>query len=331
MKVNLRFYVEQFDPRTEMMTSFLRQSSVGSHSDTTDDGTAAVAAKSVDKHIKVGATTGRRYPAGLEQPNFIHPSTDPLKASMEKQKQLKEEIRQLLNLSLSNLRPQRASAESKQQDDTGLEAGLSYIGLTLQIIEQQIGQIWSLYENSKYPPTIKYPEKYQLRTEQERRAEAAELFNQMEKIPSHTAQKEICKAATTILLDNKINEETMTIIYKEIDGSPNTSADPEVLKTDVELGLVSKELASELRGYPKGEAEKAKDEHVERAQAIALAQSNAAVAGVGAADNPGARGVSDLAVDKSASSKAEKAASRDTTMSVDQTSKVRGDGKNAAT
>ncbi len=45
-----------------------------------------------------------------------------------------------MNLAVSSLAV-RASAESKAMDNQGLEAGLSYIGLLLDIAERQIAEL----------------------------------------------------------------------------------------------------------------------------------------------------------------------------------------------
>ena len=46
---------------------------------------------------------------------------------------------------------------------------------------------------------------------------------------------------------------------------------------DHEAGFVSTKLASELRGYPEGEAEQAAKDHAERAARIVAAQTNTAM------------------------------------------------------
>src|SRR5690606_23205445 len=112
------------------------------------DGTAATATKAKEHDLKVGVVHGRRYGKGLDRPGFIHPSSEPIKASMAKQDALKNDIRTLINLSLSNIKPKMASAESKSLDERGLEAGLSNIGLVLEHCERKIAHYWSLYEGS---------------------------------------------------------------------------------------------------------------------------------------------------------------------------------------
>ncbi|KKN40531.1 hypothetical protein LCGC14_0732310, partial [marine sediment metagenome] len=68
----------------------------------------------------IGNSVGRSY-VGSQPPSFIHPSSEPLIASMDKQARLKDDIRQLVQLALSAIQPKFASARSKEFDQHGLE------------------------------------------------------------------------------------------------------------------------------------------------------------------------------------------------------------------
>jgi len=314
LKSNFPFYTEQFSPQVEML--YTRQAaSEGSG----EAGEGATAAEAKHSQIRVGVAQGRRYPQGLERPAFIHPSPEPLLASMEKQEQLKKEIRQLINLALTNIEPKRASAESKQIDEQGLEAGLSYIGLELEYGERQIAEIWSMYEGSDAPASINYPSQYSLKTEAEKRQEADELEKLGSKIPSQTYQKVVAKQVATITVGTKIPHEDLVKIYKEIDDAIVVTTDPDVVMQDHEAGFVSTETASQIRGYPKGEVEKAKKDHAERAQRIAAAQSPKE-------GDPAARGVDDLSNDEDGA-KDEKTNSQSADVDPDGKKKVRGEAK----
>lgn len=273
MKANFPFYVEQFDPTTDLM---LKQSEDGH-----------------DPSIKTGISQGRRYPLNTEQPAFINPSSEPLKAAIEKENEIKKQIRQLVNLALSNLDDRRASAESKQYADRSLETGLAYIGNELQYGEQQILNIWAEYLGSK-PSEVKYPQNYSLKTDSERREESRELRELYVQFPSKTFQREVAKQVIDNIMGNRLNYELLNKIKDEIDNSALIDIDPAKLIADVEAGLVSPETASQMRGYPDGEIVKAAKAHAERAARIALAQSKA-----------GARGVADMD-DSSDSARAEK-------------------------
>lgn len=294
LKSNFPFYTEQYDPRSDY-SKFLRKDSAGKTA------TEENADKTDTHEVTVGATTGRRYSTNSERPGFINPSPEPLRASMEKQKQLIAEIRQLISLALSNINPKMASAESKGLDQQGLEAGLSYIGLELETAERNIARIWGLYEGKDINPAIKYPSKYSLETDVEKRKEASELGKLAHAVPSNIYKKALIKEIVNITVGTKLSDEKLKLIYTEIDASEVTNTDPDVIAKDVEVGLVDLKTASIARGYPKGSVEKAKQEHAERIARIKAAQSDM---------SNGARGDKDT--DTTNSADLEKKSSQDT-------------------
>lgn len=287
LQSNFPFYTEQFDPRMVNLKKIL----------TEDEETGNPVRKEVtdsgNPDIQVGAAHGRAYPKGFDRPGFIHPSAEPLMVSMQKQDKLKQDIRKLVNLSLSNLERPSGSEPAKELDTQGLEAGLSYIGLELEQLERKIGVIWSDYERSSDIPEIKYPEKYELETDKERRQKASELSKLKEGIPSVRYQKEISKQIAKVLLEQKISTEDLDEINNEIDTAVVLITDHETIREDHDAGLVSTKTASKAAGYPDGEVEQAKIDHADRAARIALAQSKIANRGVSDLQNPG-----DPALDK---------------------------------
>ena len=109
LRSNFPLYVEQFDPRVD---NLYRRPAGHNIVNTTDESTSIVQAGERDDsiaaknyEIKVGATTGRRVPKGLDYPTYVHPSSESLRASMAKQDELKKDIRMLCHLALSNLTP----------------------------------------------------------------------------------------------------------------------------------------------------------------------------------------------------------------------------------
>lgn len=311
LKSNFPFYTEQYSPTSRLPHTRSPET----------EGTSSEANTSNNQQIEVGATQGRGYPKGLERPAFIHPSSEPLKASMEKQQKMVEEIRQLVNLALSNVRPVRASAESKQIDNQGLEAGLSYIGLELEHAEREVAKIWAEYENSD-PAHIKYPDNYQLRTDKDRRQEAKELDDLKPATPSITYKKELCKQIARVTMGPKLDPDTLEKIEKEIDAATVVETDSETVRNDAEAGFVGTKLASQIRGYPEGEAEQAAKDHAERARRIALAQSSATN---DSTPNPTARGLPDLGDPNGG--KEEKEQSRNTDLDNSTADKTRGVGR----
>lgn len=263
---NFPFYVEQYNPGFHM--DMLKQATPS------DEGGSDEAKKSKDKEIKVGVSQGRRYPKGTERPAFIHPSSEPLTASMQKQKNLVAEIRQIINISITNLEPQRLSEESKQHDDRGLEAGLSYIGMELSYGERGIAEIWAMYEGSKSGATIKYPDEYKLISDEKRMDMADKYEEMLGKIPSKTYKQIMAKKIVKLSLGNTATPDTLETINKEIDDVAAIISDSEQIRSDHEAGLVGDELASRLRGYPDGEYKIAQADHAKRAVRVLQAQTS---------------------------------------------------------
>lgn len=290
LRSNFPFYVEQYDPRSQF-----------------NFGAPAPDQTEVDpdhkkKEVVVGNTTGRSYPIGANAPSFINPSSEPLLASMKKEIDLKNDIRKLLNLSLSNLEPKFASAQSKGMDDRSLESGLSALGLVLQHGERQIAEVWAGYVNSK-SASIRYPRTYSLKSEDERRQEAKNDSELLSTVPSLIYQKEIAKKIARTMVGHLVSSDTMAAIETEIDNAKYMSATATDIKMDLEMGLVSDKTASQARGYAKGEVVQAREDHAERIARIQKAQAPAD----DSLSNPGARGVKDLDPNKgNVSAKGEK-------------------------
>ncbi len=314
---NFPFYTEQSDFRAQ-------PTHLKGPGGSAVDGTAAAANAPKDDEVTVGATRGRRYGKDLDRPGFIHPSAEPLLASMKKQEQLKNDIRALVNLSLSNIKPTFASAESKQMDERGLDSGLSSIGLVLQHCERRIAYYWHLLEDKTNNASIKYPEKWSLKSEQDRRDEAKSLRELRETIPSETFQRAISYEIAVLMLGHKVPNADLEKIKKEIDSAKSYTSDPETIFKATELGLCSLDLASETLGFPEGEPKKAAKDHADRLARISEAQAKNQPAG---ATNPGARGVTDMDPSPGQSGRDEKAASRDNTEDATPGTKVRGDAK----
>ncbi|KKM75271.1 hypothetical protein LCGC14_1391940 [marine sediment metagenome] len=272
LKANFTFYTEQFSGR------FGSDHLKGSEDSNETEGV----------EIEVGSIQGRRYAKGLDRPEFISPSSEPLEASMSKQKNLKDDIRALVNLALSAIRPKFSSAESKQYDERGLESGLSFLGLILEQAERQIAQIYSSYENDDKIATIHYPERYSLKTDSEKLKEAAAYAEQMATVPSNTFQKAVAKEISTTLLSSKVSTDELQTIMDEIDDAKWLSSDAESIHADIEIGLLSLNTGAEARGYEKDEPAKAAKDHAERIERIKAAQSTPDARGnPDESDNPG--------------------------------------------
>lgn len=315
LNANFPFYTEQIDPRSEMSQYIRRAGQDG------DAGEAADAISAKTEEVKIGNSTGRRYPLGTDRPGFIHPSSEPLKAAMEKEEQLKREIRQLVALAVSNLAPQKqASADSKAYDQQGLEAGLSYIGLELEMMERKIASYWAMYEKSQ-PAAIFYPENYVLKTEDEKRAEITGLVSILNTVPSTTYRKSICKQIAQLALGRKVSTTELEKVMKEIEQAKANTSDPDVIIQMVTAGVCDIGLAADLCGYPAGTADKAASDHAERLARIAETQTknNGLV-------NGGARGIPEQDQNSGGGGKQEKQGAKDTTKDPVPKDKVRGKG-----
>lgn len=306
-KSNFPFYTEQHNPNTESLFAKQPAPSAPSLAILPNDPTTLVPFDPTascypqgnhnNTEIDIGIAHGRRYDSGTDRPEFIHPSPEPLKVSLELQNQLKEDIRLLINLALSNMSPKMASAESKAMDQTGLESGLSYIGLELEHGERQIAVLWGLYETSD-PATIKYPERYSLKTDEQQQTEATGLKKQIFTAASPTFQREMVKRIAIILLGSKVSAEKLSKILTEIENSDVISADPDLLTQHLTDALVSVATASKAAGYKPNEAATAKQDHLQRLIEISKAQ------GIGKPQgpptDPAAQGVADLSANPKA-------------------------------
>jgi hypothetical protein len=260
-----------------------------------------------DTTREVGPIKGRIYPMEADQPAFIHPSSEPLKASMAKGDDIRSQIRHLIHLAVNKLNPQRESADSKALDNEGLEAGLAYIGLTLENTENFLAERWAEYTGDpENIATCKYPSQYSLQSDSERRAGAKSLFEIKDDMPSRLGRKELIKLAARVLFDGRVSPNVMDDILDEISAAHAITGRTEDIERDVEQGLVSKETASIARGYADGEAAKAYTEFMERLKFINDTQTqgtggrslpgqgdNKAPDSTAGPNNPAARGIRD--------------------------------------
>lgn len=316
LKANFPFYTEQRDARA-----------VGDHLKTAanPDGTAmAGGQRASGREITVGASHGRTYDLKAERPGFIHPSSEPLEASIRLQEKLEDDIRKLVNLAVTNKIGKRAtSAEALKMSDQGLEAGLSYIGLILESSERKLAQYWAAYEEvrpeNRQIATVKYPDRYSLKTDKDRIDEAEKLAELMFKVPGREAKRELSKGIVTALLAGKVNTETLDEIFKEIDTADYATSNPDTIIRAQEAGLCGDQVASVALGFNAEEYLQARKDHLDRATRILKAQTSI--------KNPAARGVGDLSDDPAKEGAKEREAATDTTLSDTTAKPDRGEGR----
>jgi hypothetical protein len=256
MYSNIPFYVEPYSPIAEAASNIITNQ-----------------AKEDKGKVEIGVMRGRRYPDSGNAPEFISPSTEPLQASMQKQTQLKEEMRHLLALSISNLRSTWASADSKAADKETESNGLFVIGQELQRLENQVAQVWSEYEGDTNSAIVLYPKDYSSQSSQAAIAEANELFKLIHIIPSDTYKRGIGLRIIRKILTGHVSALDIEKAETEVLAAISMNSDPDTLTKDIKNGLVGNELASKLRGYPEGEVDKAEIDHAEKLYRISLYQS----------------------------------------------------------
>lgn len=320
LKANFPFYIEQRDMRA-----------VGAHLKhaANPDGTASAGGQGAhDNEISLGVTRGRAYDIKANPPAFINPSADPLKASMELREELIQEINRLVNLGVEVL-GSRMPSGTQMLDSGGLEAGLSYIGLVLESAERKIAEFWAAYEDRatarRKVATIKYPDRYSLKTDKDRIDEAKALSDLMTKVPGQTVKRELSKSITQALLGGKVSVDTISTVYKEIDDSAYTTSDPETILAAVEAGLCGEKTGSMALGFSETEHIQAKKDHAERAARVAQAQASVKNPETQVGGDPAARGVPDLSANPQAS-RQEKQQGRDRTLHDSRRRRVRGKG-----
>lgn len=300
-KANFPFYTEEYDPAAENV--YQRRPIPGPAQKKVpinpDDGTEmSVEDSDTDRtQINVGTMQGRRFPKGAKPPQFIAPPTEPLKASIEKQEQMKAEILQLIDLAAAQAKPMHASAESKQLDDRGLESGLSYIGLELEYLEREIAKIWAEYEGGE-PANIKYPIKYTLKSDKDRVEEATALDKLKLSAPSKTYSKEVAKQVVQVMLADKVPTETIEKINQEIDEANYTTGDPNTINIAMQNGLADAKTASDALGFDGATAVPlAQKEHAARLALVQASQSPNNAAARGNDDKAPVQGKDKLAKD----------------------------------
>lgn len=307
IRANFPFLTEQQDIKAEQ--AYLRNSSDAFTESAS--GSTANASEGKNQDLNVGITRGRRYGKGLDRPGFIHPSPEPMKVSMLKQKDLIEETKDLVLLRISSLNPD----ETKQ----GLEAGLSFIGLTLQYGEQRIADIFTDYETTTSETYVTYPTEYTVKSDKDRRDETNQLYDLAERTPSITGKKMLISQGLENLTRHRFSSTLIEEARKEILDAEVLGVTPDDIRADVEIGLLDKETASQARLYPKGSVAKAKVEHIERIKFIQAAQTSQDL-------NASARGIDDLDTGNDGA-RGEKTLSQDRDQTPNGAKRTRGDAK----
>jgi hypothetical protein len=230
-----------------------------------------------DKELLVGPFQGRAYSLKAERPGFIHPSAEPLRASIELQQKLEDDIRKLVHLAVQNKTGRSISADIKELVAQGIESGLAHIGLILETAERRIADYWACYEENNIKKRqiahVKYPDRFNLTPTKTRIEEAQGLAKLMVTVPGRETKKELAKDLVTTLLGSRLSADRLTAIYKEIDECPYTTSDPDTVIQASINGLVGEQTASMALGFNDNEYLQAQKDHQARIERIAQSQT----------------------------------------------------------
>ena len=170
--------------------------------------------------------------------------------------------------------------------------------------------------------TIKYPDRYSLKTDADRIKEAQDLTKLMNSVPGRKVKRELSKGIVQALLGGKVSVDDLEAINQEIDNAHYTNGDPQTIILAAQAGLVGEKTGSVALGFDDDEYLAARNDHAERLKLIAESQGMSG----GSEGDPAARGVLDLSADPSAGA-AEKAASRGNDLRDTTAPHVRGKGR----
>jgi hypothetical protein len=247
---------------------YVRQSNVASMNNRKTDGDDVPA-------TPTGPMQGEEYPLNAEAPSFIYPSPEPLLASMKKQEQLKQEIREILRLNIASV--SNVSADSKDRDMQGMEAGLATLAELLKKAEIQIAALWAHYMAHKGEVVISYPTQFSLKSDSDRLEEAGTATKLIDAAPSITYKRELSKVIARGLLSSKISAKMLQQIEDEIDAAKVIVSDPKDLQQYVVNGILSAKDAATAYSFPVDTTKEAEGEHLRRVTRTAEAQSKAAI------------------------------------------------------
>lgn len=238
-------------------------------------------AEPIVNQVVIGNKVGRSYAMNAKAPEFIAPPADPIKVSMEKQKDLKDQVKDILKTQLNTM--SLASSESIDKLSQGLEAGLFVIGVAYLTAEIKFARIFSKYEGKGEDTSkIAYPTKYELRTEEARLNKAVELKKIQKSVGSNIAKQHLEIQVIQTLLEGRIPSDQYDAAVAEIMDDDFVIYDAETVINLTEQGIISRALASGAMGAPATDVQTAMDEHLERIKAVQLSQT----VGSGAAAEP---------------------------------------------
>lgn len=174
-----------------------------------------------DQGITAGPSRGLKYATGMNAPVYVAPPVEPLEASLKKQRALKDEIRECVNLFLQSVKSVYQSDTSKQNI---MSNGLVKIGSELERGERMIAAIYLDYDNKINDDAINsikivYPTDYDKLTDSTRCAIGKELISFSETVPSPHAQKLIQTKAVELVLSSFASPNDYKQIMEELNAN----------------------------------------------------------------------------------------------------------------
>jgi hypothetical protein len=257
---NFPIYTEQYDPSKQGIKPKASRRRMESTEGEEVDLQDRIGTDERGNVAQMGVGKGRGYAKELDRPGFIHPPTENLKASMEKQSQIQREIRMMVDLALTSLavKALEQSGKSKEADRMGEEAGLAYVATALETGEREVAGLWHEFigvPNQAYE--VSYPKGYSVRTAEDRDSEINTLKETKSAVRSPTFQGMIDKRIIEVAGKRIGSQEEITKAQAEVDAMPpmdDNKDRAEMIQKDVAAKVVSREGAAALRGYSEEEA-----------------------------------------------------------------------------
>lgn len=294
---SLAVYVEQADMAT-FMAALRRSGPSGSVDEDgyPDEDTDVPGTDGATHAVRLGLNRGRRYMKDGDKPGFISPNNENILRSEAVVQTLKDDIRRLMLLTVSNLSSRGvASATALSLSQSTSNNGLAALGASLELAERIISKVWATYEGTE-PAVIQYPTDYQIMSDAERRAAIDELTKIRDSAPSKTFQQKVTELISTLLLSNRVSRKVMDKIILEIQSAPALMSKIPDVTAVVEAGIMPREYAAACLCLPEDAAAKGNAEHAERLKRIAASQGTASGTARGNTD-----GTDDAAAEKEAS------------------------------
>ena len=171
VRSNVPLYAEQYDPKTEKFANkFTPTEHNGSENaaDLVSRGWAIDDSGNLQQgNMNVpgygarvaGVGSGVRYPLGMEAPQFINPSPECVKVSIDKQDKLILEVKNAVNASVASITRGAVmqSAASKKMDEGGELRFSEYISFLLESFEYNVAKLFYEFQGLSGEPKVSYP------------------------------------------------------------------------------------------------------------------------------------------------------------------------------